>query len=233
MGAVLPLAMVLAGCGARSGAARPGAGTSNPLARFSAAIAATNTTRAAVLTALANADTAVADADTVDDEALAGNRAAARPTVARAVTEVHAAAAAAAGTQAAATSYGSALTELAAAAATAHLDVTQRQAVAAVVRAGHDEQSALLVAAEAYTAVLPTYDAVVTVEQTWYDHANAGWFATAQESGGAYQVARLPYAPRLQQAQSALSAAEARRQAASGPMQSALERARAALATLS
>lgn len=232
---MLLLVFVLAGCGASSGSDRPGAPDvrGNPLARLSAAITATNATRAAVLTALANADTAVADADNADEEALAGNRSAAGATVVRAETEVPAAAAAAAGTAAAAASYGSALTELAAAATTAHLDSPQAQAVAAVVTAGRSEQSAQRVAADAYAVALPTYDALASVEQTWYAHANAGWFATAQESGGAYQVARLPYASRLQQAQAALTAADAGRQASSGPMRSALARARAALAALS
>jgi hypothetical protein len=232
---VAVLLLAVAGCGAREGGGRPGGAdvTDNPLAAFSAAIAATNTSRAAVLTALANADAAVADADSADDDALSGNRTAARPTVARAVSEVHAAAAAAGGTQAAVTSYGSALTVLATAATTAHLDSAQAQAVTAVVHAGHAEQAALRRAANALSTALPTYVAVVGVEQTWYAHANAGWFATAQESGGAYQVARLPYVARLQQAQAALSSAEAGRQTASGLMQSALARARADLATLS
>lgn len=230
LGVLLPLALVLAGCGAGTVTRRPAGG--DPLTGLSDAIAATNASRAAALTALAGADAAAADTERADQDALAGDRAAAGPVLSRADTEVRAAAAAAAGTRSAATSYAEALGALAGAAGTAPLSAAQEQAVAGVVTAGRREATALRTAADAYARAWPAYLSVVGVEQAWYAHANAGWFATAQESGGAYQVARLPDTPALRQAGAALAATDAGRRAASGPMQTALARGRAALAAL-
>lgn len=227
------VAIGLAACGSASGEGSGGAGSaSDRLAGLSAAIDATNMTRSATSAALAQADAAVTTADSADELALAGDRAGAATPVSTAAAAVGTATAAAIGTSADASAYTAAIGRLGIAEAAAPLSRAQHAAVAQVVSAGRAEAASFESAAAAYAAVWPTYTAVVGLERTWYAHANAGWFATAQEAGGAYQVARQPQLPSLTAAQQRLSAVDAQRRAASTPMQAALDAARTALASL-
>lgn len=224
---------LLTGCAGPSITAHGGGRGGNRLAPLSAAIGATNTTRAALIADLATDDAAVRAADSADQTALAGDREAAEGLVPAAASAVGMAAAQTARARAEVTAYSNALTQLGAAGPAAPITAAQRQAIAAVVTAGMTEAGALRGAVAVYTSALPTYVALVADQRLWLSHANIGFFTTVVQAGDAYQVARNDQIAPLGRAREAIAAANAPRNAASGPMDAALTAARNALASLS
>jgi hypothetical protein len=227
VGALSVLAAVaLAACGASTGGSGPAGPSGNRLAALSSAIAATNDTRAARL-----ADGGAAE--TAGRPALAGARDTAAPLIPAAHTDLVAAAASAARARAEVTGYSNALLQLSTATTDAPISAAQKAAIGAVVSAGRAEAAALRTSVAVYDAAFPTYQTVVAVQQLWYTHANAGWFYTPAEAGGAYQVALTHDEAALSFERQAIATANTARPAATDAMTAALTAARTALASLS
>jgi hypothetical protein len=234
VGALSVLAAVaLAACGASTGGSGPAGPSGNRLAALSSAIAATNDTRAALLADVGADDTAVRTADAADQAALAGARDTAAPLIPAAHTDLVAAAASAARARAEVTGYSNALLQLSTATTDAPISAVQKAAIGAVVSAGRAEAAALRTSVAVYDAAFPTYQTVVAVQQLWYTHANAGWFYTPAEAGGAYQVALTHDEAALSFERQAIATANTARPAATDAMTAALTAARTALASLS
>lgn len=233
-GVVTALGLGLLGCGAVPGRTldRGSGAAGNRLAPLSAAIGATDSSRAALLADLRADDAAAAAADIADTAALSGSAAAVATLLAASTRAVTAATTTAARTRAEVVTYADALGQLQTAADHAPISAGQRRAIAAVVTAGRTEAAALRSTAVAYGSALPTYQQLGGVERSWLGHADSGWFATTAVAAGAYQVARSGLSAPLAQARQAISAANATRQAVTGPAEAALAAARTALASL-
>lgn len=132
-----------------------------------------------------------------------------------------------------AAAYRAALDELQAASSAARpLDGQQRTALLTVVAGGRNEQGAVEAAGAAVADALPAYDALAGALATWAERAAAGWYRTSSESAGGYALLSAPVRPTLDEARTAVGAAERRRGVEVDAQRERLAAADAALAPL-
>jgi hypothetical protein len=200
------------------------------LAALDAAVADVDAARKAALGGPAAVVAAATALDSSDEACATGNRTRAaetRRTARAAVAEQDRALATYANQLSA---YRAALEALTGAAAP--LEPAQREALAALAKAGEQEADALAGFGDQARAAWPAYRALDEAQSTWLDRASSGWFRSDREAADGYTVLRLPVAEQVGAARSALAKADAARRPATERMRAALAAANAALQPL-
>jgi len=118
--------------------------------------------------------------------------------------------------------YRAAADAVASAAGAERLEDDQQHALKAVADRGRAEADADERFRTAAASAWPLYHRLDRAQATWLEHQTAGWYRTTSEAAGAYTVAVSPGRPALDDARSALAAADADRAAAELAGRSAL-----------
>lgn len=229
LGAAVASACAGGGGAPATPAAPPGLSVAQA-ARLDAAVAEVDRTRSQLLAVPAAVVTAATALDAADDASASGSASAAAEGRRTARPALPAARTALAATGQRAADHRTALRELAAAAQP--LPEGPATAVAEVVAAGEQETAATERFAAAALQVLPAYAAVDEVQATWLDRARAGWYRDQAEAAAAYAVAVRPRRAALDDARTALRAADEARRPATERQRAALTAADRALEAL-